>query len=225
MQGPRVHCDEDGSPEVALFTPCTGQPLHAYKAVTGMNSRLRVDPSNRGWGNNFTASFHREIRMGPKGTFCKNETLTTLNCHLTLATYDVHIRNEENGTSVYETKIVDDQEFWEEENGTAPMMDYYHFFHNTSNGADYEVAINQTRLTKEFAITQSYSIGHAALNTLIGNVTACTYLMASHRGGTTPRNSVLTGLFFQTLTGILSATRATAPRSSTAPTSACRIPS
>ncbi|KAM0276297.1 hypothetical protein ACHAQH_006886 [Verticillium albo-atrum] len=158
FDGPQFECKEIDATKYALFKPCL--PLIFEAESQSWKDHLLVR------NNSLLLTWHTKRAAGEE---CQESTLRTMECSVSLATYNVKMSNEENGTRSFDTEIIAARQFWDDEN-PIPQRFYPYFFNETS-GDLMDAAINQTQLHEVFANTQAYAIRQAAVEALTGTVT------------------------------------------------------
>ncbi|KAM0323343.1 hypothetical protein ACHAQA_008936 [Verticillium albo-atrum] len=157
IDGPGFNCKEIDAQKFALFEPCTGKIFESR--TQSVREGLRV------FNNSLVISWHTELIAGEK---CDNTTLRTMECSVSLATYDIRITNEENGTRTFDTKMAKEQDIWNDE--TPIELSFYDYFFDRTVGELRETAANKSQLHEVFANTQTYAISQAAVQAIEGSI-------------------------------------------------------
>ncbi|CRK16204.1 hypothetical protein BN1723_010888 [Verticillium longisporum] len=157
FDGPSFECKQVNATKYTLFKPCTDVVFKAKSQSVRDGLLIR--------NNSVRLSWHTE-RNDEEA--CRNSTLRTMDCSVKLATYNVKMTNEENGTRIFNTKVTGEREFWDDEN-PVPLR-FYDYFYDRESGNLMDEAVNQTQLHKLYANTQAYAIREAAVQALVGDV-------------------------------------------------------
>ncbi|RBR15624.1 uncharacterized protein FIESC28_07265 [Fusarium coffeatum] len=150
--GPRFNCRHIG-PEEALISNCP--TIYAAKDHINRSSDALYSRAS----NSFKISWFAEL--------CNNQTLKTLDCHTTLATYNLQINNSRDASQSITVKVENEREFWNDTAWIQTQFFYYFFY-----GDDpFEVLKANDTLRANFTNAQAFAISRGAVDALQGAAT------------------------------------------------------
>lgn len=152
IDGPRFNCRHVGLEE-ALIDDCP--TIYAAKDQVNRSSDALYSRAS----NSFKISWFAEV--------CNNQTLKTLDCHTTLATYNLQINNSRDASQSITVKVENEREFWNDKAWIQTQFFYYFFY-----GDDpFEVLKANDTLRANFTNAQAFAISRGAVDALEGAAT------------------------------------------------------
>ncbi|KAF5658986.1 hypothetical protein FHETE_9614 [Fusarium heterosporum] len=154
IEGPQFNCREL-SQSHALTTECS----IIYRAED------EIDRSPDELYSRTNNSFKMSWYTSPRPENCSSENLKTLDCSMTLATYNIHINNSLDSSQYIDVDIENEREIWSDKNWIQTQFFYYFFY---GGGATPRHANDSLRAN--FTNAQTFAISRAAVHALQGEL-------------------------------------------------------
>ncbi|EXL64506.1 hypothetical protein FOPG_19230 [Fusarium oxysporum f. sp. conglutinans race 2 54008] len=155
IEGPRFNCKERGRRN-AFMDDCS--IIYRADDEIGRSSDELYSRTN----NSFKMSWYTSLRPG----ICKPEGLKTLDCSMTLATYNLHIKNSLDSSQSINVDIENEREIWSDKAWIQTQFYYYFFYGGSIN----EPRIANDTIKTNFTNAQAFAISRAAVHALQGEV-------------------------------------------------------
>jgi hypothetical protein len=160
IEGPRFNCKERGRRD-ALMTECS----IIYRAEDEIESS--TDELYSRTNNSFKMSWY----TSPRPERCNTESLKTLDCSMTLATYNLHINNSVDSSQSITVDIKNEREIWSDKAWIQTQFFYYFFY-----GGVIEPHVANNTIETNFTNAQTFAISRAVVHALQGEVEMREYI-------------------------------------------------
>lgn len=159
LDGPRFDCKEVTPDDALLTKQCS--PIYKAKDLSDRSDDYTyVD-------NSFKISWYTK----PSTQNCSVDNLKTLDCSVSLATYNLRIKNSIDATRSINVTVGNERSFWDKD--TPVQSRFYYYFIDRQEGTALDTPAQPDELLTNFTSAQAYSISRAAIKALEGQINYC----------------------------------------------------